>query len=162
MFGGWRNHYTIGYNLPSATYLAKDGSSFKLEAPATTELYDNFVIENVKVTFVLPEGVQNVKIDAGFDFTRSEDSTRYSKNINWLFLYWFGILAFLDTSGRILSGLTASHLTGDHASTITVTYEWNSLLIFKEPLLAIAGWLVFFSAIVVIARLDFSIKAKTE
>jgi len=147
MFGGWRNHYTIGYNLPSATYLAKDGSSFKLEAPATTELYDNFVIENVKVTFVLPEGVQNVKIDAGFDFTRSEDSTRYT---------------FLDTSGRILSGLTASHLTGDHASTITVTYEWNSLLIFKEPLLAIAGWLVFFSAIVVIARLDFSIKAKTE
>ena len=72
------------------------------------------------------------------------------------------ISAFLDTSGRILSGLTAAHITGDHPSTITVTYEWNSLLIFKEPLLAIAGWLVFFSAIVVIARLDFSIKAKQD
>ena len=87
MFGGWRNHYTIGYNLPSATYLTKDGSSFKLESPATTELYDNFVIENFKVTFVLPEGVQNVKIDAGFDFTRSEDSTRYSKKIVRVFLH---------------------------------------------------------------------------
>jgi len=147
MFGGWRNHYTIGYNLPSASYLAKDGSSFKLEAPATTELYDNFIIEKVQVTFVLPEGVQNVKINADFDFERTADSTRYT---------------FLDTSGRILSGLTAAHLTSDLASTITVTYDWNSILIFKEPALAITGWLVFFSAIVVIARLDFSIKSKTE
>ena len=59
--------------------MAKDGSKFKIEAPATTELYDNFIIENVKVTFVLPEGVENVKIQADFDFARSEDSTRYSK-----------------------------------------------------------------------------------
>ena len=72
-----------GYNLPSATYLAKDGSKFKVEAPATTELYDSFIIENVKVTFVLPEGVENVKIQADFDFARSEDSTRYSKLDKW-------------------------------------------------------------------------------
>ena len=31
MFGGWRNHYTIGYNVPSATYLSSDGSKYQLK-----------------------------------------------------------------------------------------------------------------------------------
>ena len=70
--------------------------------------------------------------------------------------------ALFGPDGDTVSHLTATHLTGDHESTITVTYDWNSILIFKEPALAITGWLVFFSAIVVIARLDFSIKSKTD
>ena len=79
MFGGWRNHFTIGYNLPSASYLQRDGSKFRLEAPCTTELYENFVIEEVEVKFILPEGAEAVKINAGFDFERLPDTNRYSK-----------------------------------------------------------------------------------
>ena len=79
MFGGWRNHFTIGYNLPSAAYLKKDGSQFLLEAPASTELYANFIIEEVEVKFILPEGADNLQISADIDFERLPDSTRYSK-----------------------------------------------------------------------------------
>ena len=72
------------------------------------------------------------------------------------------ILAFLDTTGRIVSGIKSSGLTGDHNPLISVKYNWNSILIFKEPLLAITGWLVFYFLILIIARLDFSIKVKQE
>ena len=78
MFGGWRNHFTIGYNLPSAAYLKKDGSKFLLQAPASTELYRNFIVEEIEVRFVLPEGVTDVEINADIDFERLDDSTRYS------------------------------------------------------------------------------------
>merc|ERR1719158_170656 len=145
MFGGRRNHFTIGYNLPSASYLQRDGSKFRLEAPCTTELYENFVIEEVK--FILPEGADNVKINAGFAFERLPDTNRYT---------------FLDTTGRVVSGLKASGITGDHPEMITVEYEWNSILIFKEPLLAISGWFVLFFVILVVARLDFSIKGQLK
>jgi len=147
MFGGWRNHFTIGYNLPSASYLQRDGSKFRLEAPCTTELYENFVIEEVEVKFILPEGADNVKINAGFAFERLPDTNRYT---------------FLDTTGRVVSGLKASGITGDHPEMITVEYDWNSILIFKEPLLAISGWFVLFFVILVVARLDFSIKGQVK
>ena len=61
-----------------------------------------------------------------------------------------------------MAGIKSSGLTGEHNPMITVKYTWNSLLIIKEPLLAIAGWFVFFFVILVIARLDFSIKEKNE
>jgi len=68
----------------------------------------------------------------------------------------------LDTTGRVVSGLKASGITGDHPEMITVEYEWNSILIFKEPLLAISGWFVLFFVILVVARLDFSIKGQVK
>ena len=50
-----------------------------LEAPASTELYKNFIVEEVEVRFVLPEGVTDIEINADIAFERLEDSTRYSK-----------------------------------------------------------------------------------
>lgn len=147
MFGGWRNHFTIGYNVPSATYLKKDGSQFLLETPVTTELYENFIIEDVEVKFILPEGAENVQISADFDFEKIPETSRYT---------------FLDTTGRVVSGLKASGITGQHAHMISVKYDWNTILIFKEPCLAIFGWLIFFFVILVVARLDFSIKGATK
>merc|ERR1712110_933699 len=53
MFGGWRNHFTIGYNTPSATYLSKSNEKMRLQVPIIPDLYENFIIENLEVRFIL-------------------------------------------------------------------------------------------------------------
>lgn len=144
MFGGWRNHYTIGYNVPSATYLSSDGSSYQLKVPATPELYNEFIIENYFLKFVLPEGVADVDFKTNFDLERKPDESRYT---------------FLDTTGRTVVVFEGKDVSYKHAAKIAVTYNWSSILIFKEPLLAISGWAVFFLVLLFFARLDYSISA---
>lgn len=143
MFGGWRNHFTIGYNMPSATALSKSGDKFRLQMPAVPDLYENYIIEELELKFILPEGVNNVKYTSTIDLTRGEDTNRFT---------------FLDTTGRVVVTTTGAKVAAEHGAKITLTYEWSSILIFKEPLLAISGWLVFFLFALFIGRLDFSIQ----
>jgi len=142
MFGGWRNHFTIGYNVPSSSFLSKQGSKFRIQLPAVPDLYENFIIEELDVKFVLPEGAESISFRSTTPMKQGEKSNRYT---------------FLDTTGRVVVNAKGTYLTADHKSQLTLTYEWNSLLIFKEPLLAISGWLVFFLLALFIARLDYSI-----
>ncbi|CAG5095438.1 Oidioi.mRNA.OKI2018_I69.XSR.g14188.t1.cds [Oikopleura dioica] len=144
MFGGWRNHYTIGYNVPSATYLSSDASKYQLKVPATPELYNEFIIENYFLKVILPEGVADVSFKTNIALERKPDESRYT---------------FLDTTGRTVVVFEGKDVTYQHAAKIAVTYNWNSILIFKEPLLAISGWAVFFFVLLFFARLDYSISA---
>lgn len=56
LFGGWRTNYVLGYNLPGYQYLYSSGSSFALKMRFMDHLFDNAVIENIKVRIILPEG----------------------------------------------------------------------------------------------------------
>jgi len=147
MFGGWRNHFTIGYNVPSATFLSKDSGKFRLQVPAVPDLYEGFIIEELEVKFILPEGAEGVNFKSNIDLTRADDSNRYT---------------FLDTTGRVVVTTKGGRVAADHNAKITLTYNWNSMLIFKEPLLAISGWLVFFLVALFVARLDFSIQTNVD
>merc|ERR1712176_217818 len=69
MFGGWRNHFTIGYNVPSATFLSKDSGKFRLQVPAVPDLYEGFIIEELEVKFILPEGAEGVNFKSNIDLT---------------------------------------------------------------------------------------------
>lgn len=57
LFGGWKTHYVIGYNVPSYQYLWTDGgSSFSLKMPFVDHIFDNQIVDDMTVKIILPEG----------------------------------------------------------------------------------------------------------
>ena len=66
--------------------------------------------------FVLPEGVADIDFKTNFDLERKPDESRYT---------------FLDTTGRTVVVFEGKDVSYKHAAKIAVTYNWNSILIFK-------------------------------
>uniref|UniRef100_A0AAY4D0V5 Dolichyl-diphosphooligosaccharide--protein glycosyltransferase subunit 1 n=1 Tax=Denticeps clupeoides TaxID=299321 RepID=A0AAY4D0V5_9TELE len=56
LFGGWKTHYLIGYNLPSYEYLYALGDQYALKMRLLDHVYDDQVIDLLTVKIVLPEG----------------------------------------------------------------------------------------------------------
>lgn len=55
LFGGWRTNYVLGYNVPSYEFIFSSGSDYALKIRLVDHLWDNSVIENLRVKIVLPE-----------------------------------------------------------------------------------------------------------
>lgn len=59
LFGGWKTHYMIGYNVPSYQYLWTDGGNgYALRMPFVDHVFDNQVIDDITVKIILPEGAK--------------------------------------------------------------------------------------------------------
>jgi len=59
LFGGWKTHYVVGYNVPSYQYLWSDGgSNYMLKIPFVDHVYDNQVVDDLTVKIILPEGTE--------------------------------------------------------------------------------------------------------
>lgn len=56
LFGGWKTHYFIGYNLPTYEYLMRAGSQYKLTMRVVDHVYDDQHVQNFKLRITLPEG----------------------------------------------------------------------------------------------------------
>lgn len=57
LFGGWKTHYMIGYNVPTYQYLWTDGGNeYSLRMPFVDHVFDNQVVDDITVKIILPEG----------------------------------------------------------------------------------------------------------
>lgn len=56
LFGGWKTDYVLGYNVPAYQYLYSSGNKFVLKMRVVDHLFDDAVIENLKLKIILPEG----------------------------------------------------------------------------------------------------------
>merc|ERR1719342_991247 len=57
LFGGWKTHYVVGYNVPS---------------------YDDMLIEQAEIKIILPEGVTDLQLDTPFPIARGEDRKHFT------------------------------------------------------------------------------------
>lgn len=55
LFGGWKTNYVLGYNLPTSDLLFYSGSDYALKMRLFDQLFDNVVIERLRVRIILPE-----------------------------------------------------------------------------------------------------------
>ncbi len=55
LFGGWKTHYTVGYNLPIYQYLFNNGNDYYLKMKLLDNLYADQFIESATVKIILPE-----------------------------------------------------------------------------------------------------------
>ncbi|KAI6206059.1 Dolichyl-diphosphooligosaccharide--protein glycosyltransferase subunit 1 [Aphelenchoides besseyi] len=147
LFGGWKTNYVLGYNVPSIGFLHSSGSDYALKIPFIDRIYDNAVIEKATVKIVLPEASRNFKVASPFPIKQKADEVHKT---------------YLDTVGRTVIVIEKENLVNSHAQPITVYYQFDRIMLLREPLLAVAAFFLLFLIVIVFVRLDFSIVDKPE
>ncbi|VUZ50668.1 unnamed protein product [Hymenolepis diminuta] len=142
LFGGWKTFFILGYNLPAYENLYRKGSKFALKINFLDFLYDDILVDEMSLRIVLPETASNVKLEVPFDVERLPDEV---------------LKTYLDTSGRKVLVLRKKNLIEGHIKDFTVYYDFNTINMLREPAMLITAFMVFFAAIIIYVRLDFSI-----
>ncbi|ERE66777.1 dolichyl-diphosphooligosaccharide--protein glycosyltransferase subunit 1 [Cricetulus griseus] len=142
LFGGWKTHYIVGYNLPSYEYLYNLGDQYALKMRFVDHVFDEQVIDSLTVKIILPEGAKNIQVDSPYDISRAADELHYT---------------YLDTFGRPVIVAYKKNLVEQHIQDIVVHYTFNKVLMLQEPLLVVAAFYILFFTVIVYVRLDFSI-----
>uniref|UniRef100_A0A4W2BUA0 Dolichyl-diphosphooligosaccharide--protein glycosyltransferase subunit 1 n=1 Tax=Bos indicus x Bos taurus TaxID=30522 RepID=A0A4W2BUA0_BOBOX len=142
LFGGWKTHYIVGYNLPSYEYLYNLGDQYALKMRLVDHVFDEQVIDSLTVKIILPEGAKNIQVDSPYEISRGPDELHYT---------------YLDTFGRPVIVAHKENLVEQHIQDIVVHYTFNKVLMLQEPLLVVATFYILFFTVIVYVRLDFSI-----
>jgi len=142
LFGGWKTHYVIGYNLPSYEYLYNSGDQFVLKMPLIDHIVDNMVVDETQIRIILPEGATNIELDTPYDVKRLEDSLHFT---------------YLDTKGRPVVEITANNLVEHHIQDFKLSYKLSWITMLQEPLLCVLAFFILFVTAIIYTRLDFSI-----
>lgn len=142
LFGGWQTRYYLGYNLPAYQYLYNKGDNFILKMRVVDHVFDDFVVDDLDLKIILPEGAQNIKFNAPFEV--SEGQRELHKT-------------YLDTSGRPVVIIKKSNLVENHIQDFELSYTFSKMQLLQEPLLCVVAFYILFVTVIFIVRLDFSI-----
>ncbi|CAI4221046.1 unnamed protein product [Auanema sp. JU1783] len=147
LFGGWKTSYVIGYNLPSSEYLYHKGNNYALKMKVFDHIFDNIAVEKLTTKVILPELAAKVKVSTPYSMDRKPDELRAT---------------YLDTVGRTVVVLQKESLVDDHIQSFTLTYEFDSVSLLREPLMASVFFFCLFIVVIIYVRLDFTIVADPE
>uniref|UniRef100_A0A8C5N4A7 Dolichyl-diphosphooligosaccharide--protein glycosyltransferase subunit 1 n=1 Tax=Leptobrachium leishanense TaxID=445787 RepID=A0A8C5N4A7_9ANUR len=142
LFGGWKTHYLIGYNLPSYEYLYNLGDQYALKMRFIDHVFDEQVVDELTVKIILPEGAKSIHVDSPYDINRALDELHYT---------------YLDTFGRPVIVAHKNNLVEQHIQDVVVHYTFNKILMLQEPLLVVGAFYILFFTVILYVRLDFSI-----
>merc|ERR1719206_155373 len=143
LFGGWKTHYNVGYNVPSFNYLFNSGENYALKMRVVDHVMDNQLVEDMTLKIILPEGCKNISVELPFEgLSREADSLHFT---------------YLDTAGRPVITISGANLVDQHIEDIVVTYTFNKMLLLQEPLLVVTVLFLLFLTVIIAVRLDFTI-----
>ncbi|XP_013188708.1 dolichyl-diphosphooligosaccharide--protein glycosyltransferase subunit 1 [Amyelois transitella] len=142
LFGGWKTHYTLGYNVPSYEYLFSSGNDFLLKMRVIDHIFDDMQVDEVITKIILPEGSSNIKLNLPYPVTRLPDSLHYT---------------YLDTKGRPVITFKKENVVENHIQDFQLRYTFPRLLMLQEPLLVVGFLHALFLLVIIYVRLDFSI-----
>lgn len=143
LFGGWKTHYFIGYNVPSYEYLYKKGDKFALNMRLVDHVFDDMVVEDFSLKVILPEGAKVGKWHSPYPTKRGADGLHFT---------------YLDTHGRpVINIRNVGDLTEKHIQDFQLEFEYPKSSMIREPLLLIVAFFLFFFASIIYVRLDFAI-----
>jgi len=142
LFGGWKTHYLIGYNVPSYQYLFNSGDKYVLKARFIDHVFDDMVVDNAVVRIILPEGAQGIKLKTPYPVTEDKTDRHFT---------------YLDTIGRPVIVARKSNLVEGHIQDFELHYTYSKYMLLQEPLLVIGVFYLLFVVIIIYVRMDFSI-----
>ncbi|XP_047488055.1 dolichyl-diphosphooligosaccharide--protein glycosyltransferase subunit 1-like [Penaeus chinensis] len=142
LFGGWKTHYKIGYNVPSYEYLYNSGDEFILKMRILDHVYDDVIVDNLIVKVVLPEGVRNIELETPYPVERKADTLHYT---------------YLDTIGRPVITISKKNLVESHIQDFSLKYSFPSILMLQEPLLVVVAFFILFITVILYVRLDLTL-----
>lgn len=147
LFGGWKTHYTLGYNVPSFEYLFQNADNYLLKMRVLDHVFDDMVVDEVTTKIILPEGSTNIKLIAPYTVTRHPDSLHYT---------------YLDTFGRPVISFSKKNVVENHITDFNLKYNFSRVMMLQEPLLVVGFLYVLFVLVIIWMRLDFSIIKEKE
>lgn len=147
LFGGWKTHYTLGYNVPSFEYLFQNGDNYLLKMRVLDHVFDDMVVDEVTTKIILPEGSTNIKLIAPYTVTRHPDSLHYT---------------YLDTFGRPVISFSKKNVVENHITDFNLKYNFSRVMMLQEPLLVVGFLYILFVLVIIWMRLDFSIIKEKE
>ncbi|XP_050720090.1 dolichyl-diphosphooligosaccharide--protein glycosyltransferase subunit 1-like [Eriocheir sinensis] len=142
LFGGWKTHYKIGYNVPSYEYLYSSGDEYILKMRILDHVFDDVTIDELKLVVILPEGVRNIAFETPYPMERLPDALHYT---------------YLDTVGRPVISVTKRNLVESHIQDFTLHYKFPSILMLQEPLLVVVAFFILFLTVILYVRLDLTL-----
>lgn len=142
LFGGWRSHYTLGYNVPSYEYLYHSGNDYLLKMRVIDHIFDDMQVDEVTTKIILPEGSVGIKLNIPYPVTRLPDSLHFT---------------YLDTKGRPVIKFVKKNVVENHIQDFQLRYTFPRVLMFHEPLLVVGFLYALFILVIIYVRLDFSI-----
>lgn len=142
LFGGWRTHYVLGYNVPSYEYLYYYGDNYKLKMRVMDHVFDDMVVEELITKIILPEGSENLRLTTPYPMVRLPNS-RHS--------------TYLDTKGRPVVTVTQKNLVENHIQDFELDYVFPRILMLQEPLLVTVALYILFLLVIIYVRIDLSI-----
>jgi oligosaccharyltransferase complex subunit alpha (ribophorin I) len=145
LFGGWKTYYTIGYNLPAYQALFSNGNDFMLKMKLVDHVYDDQLIEDLTVKIILPEHSKDFDLKTPYEVKRGDTYLHYT---------------YLDTIGRPVIVLTKSNVVENHIQDFQLKYTYNRLMILQKPFVLIGAFLLLFTLIIALVRIDFTIDSK--
>ncbi|KAK8747795.1 hypothetical protein OTU49_016611 [Cherax quadricarinatus] len=142
LFGGWKTHYKIGYNVPSYEYLYSSGDHYILKMRILDHVFDDFAVDELVVKIILPEGVRNIVLETPYPVERLPDTLHFT---------------YLDTVGRPVVSVTKRNLVESHIQDFTLHYQFPSILMLQEPLLVVIAFFILFITVIIYVRLDLTL-----
>lgn len=142
LFGGWKTQYYIGYNVPAYEYLYNRGNKYGLKMRFIDHVFDDFLVKDLTVKIILPEGVKDIKVKTPFEVSEEKRELHFT---------------YLDTVGRPVIVLKKNDVVENHIQDMEIHYSFQRLLLLQEPLLVVGSFYLFFILVIIIVRLDFSI-----
>jgi len=145
LFGGWKTHYVIGYNVPSYEYIFFKGDIHVLNMRLIDHIYDDMLVEKAEIKIILPEGVYDLELSTPFPIARTEDTQHFT---------------YLDTTGRTVVTLRTNPgqlLTESHIQDFQLQFTYPHRTMLSEPLLLVSAFFFLFMLAIIYVRLDFSI-----
>jgi len=144
LFGGWKNNFYTGYNLPLEAYLyteKSDSSAFVLNSTFSTDISE-LVIDELVVKVILPEGAKDARVTVPFPVDTQSTEKHYT---------------YLDTTGRTVLVIEKRNVVKEHNQYFQVHYTYSRLSMLQEPLLVAGALFAFFLAVIFYVRFEVSI-----
>lgn len=142
LFGGWKTHYVIGYNVPSYEYLYNAGDDYLLKMRFLDHVFDDMIVDEVTTKIILPEGSQDIQISTPYPVEKLPISLHFT---------------YLDTKGRPVIKLRKTNLVENHIQDFEIQYNFPRILMLQEPFLVVLAFYLLFLFVIIYVRLDFSI-----
>ena len=139
IFGGWKTQFYLGYSMPTENSLTKDASdryNLKFDFfPA----FDNVWVEEMELKVVLPEGCEDIVVDAPYPVELSQ-TKRFT---------------YLDSElngGRPVLVLRARNLVPEHDKQVHVSYSFKQPRMLVEPMMLVSTFFVLFLLSTLLSR----------
>ena len=111
LFGGWKTHYVLGYNVPSYEYLYNTGDDFVLSMRLIDHVFDDMLVEEFTLKIILPEGSDVGKFHAPYPTKRFKDGLHFT---------------YLDYSGRpVITVESKGELTEKHIMDFQLEFKFS-------------------------------------